>query len=300
MEALFRSRSRKMLNVPREPWPIEYAAEHAELNRDREQDRIPFAYRSPQIQHRSYLVGWIRTRAEKFMFCTSTVHLAIYILDIFMDNFNIELDRLHLVALVCLQVASKYEERDVRIPKASQFNSVVNNRYQLAEFRDLEVMLLSFLGWKLNLPTAAHFAEYYSLFAVSKKDWCQTEFLSYETFWQEAQRAVKDYLDLALLDICMMQFLPSIVACACVLLARQQLRLIKWTEELQIITKYQCEDLTLCANVILRSSNRGIERKRKNADSPDLGYVTAGSTTSTPEGITSKRRIIVCTEDSNL
>ncbi|KAK3919353.1 Cyclin-J [Frankliniella fusca] len=286
-------RSHKMLNVAKEPWPIEYAVEHAELVRERELERIPFAYRSPQIQHRSYLVGWIRSRAETFMCCTSTVHLAIYILDIFMDNFSIEQDRLHLVALVCLQVASKYEERDIRTLRAGQLNNVVNDKYKLTEFRDLEVMLLSFLEWKLNLPTAAHFAEYYSLFAVTQKDWCQTEYTTYETFWQEAQRAVKDYLDLSLLDICMMQFLPSVVACACILLARQQLRLMKWTEELQQITKYQCEDLILCANVILsRSSNRGLERKRKNADSPDLGYVTSGSNTSTPEGTTTKRRII--------
>lgn len=232
-------------------------------------------------------------RAEKFKFCTCTVHLAIYILDIFMDNFNIDLERLHLVALICLQVASKYEERDVRIPKISQLNSVVNNRYKTSDFHDLEVMMLSFLDWNLNLPTAAHFAEYYSLFAVSRRDWDTSEYISYETFWQEVQRAIKDYLDLSLLDVNMMQFLPSLVACSCILLARQQLRLaFKWTDELQLVTKYRCDDLTFCANAILsRSTNRGMDRKRKLADSPDVGYVTGGSNSSTPEGNSHKRRI---------
>lgn len=59
--------------------------------------------------------------------------------------------------------------------------------------------MLTFLDWNLNIPTAAHFAEYYSLFTVTRSDWDQTEYVSYETFWQEAQRAVKDYLELSLL-----------------------------------------------------------------------------------------------------
>lgn len=54
-------------------------------------------------------------------------------------------------------------------------------------------------------------------------------------------------------DICMIQFTPSVVACACILLARQQLRLTyRWTTELTVVTKYDFDDLTICANAILR------------------------------------------------
>ncbi|XP_034235327.1 cyclin-J isoform X2 [Thrips palmi] len=280
-------------NKLREAWPLEYAVEHHEIFREKELTRRNFTFASPQIQHRAYLVSWIRVRAEKFNLGTCTVHLSIYLLDIFMDNYNIELEKLHLVALICLQIASKFEEYDIRTPKISQLNSVANNRYSTSDFHDLEVMMLTFFDWNLNIPTAAHFAEYYSLFTVTRTDWDPTEYVSYETFWQEAQRAVKDYLELSLLDMCMIQFMPSVVACACILLARQQLRLAyRWTKELTAITKYVCDDLVLCANAILRNPNRGSDCKRKVVDSPDMGYATGGSNISTPEGTSRKRRAI--------
>lgn len=60
-------------------------------------------------------------------------------------------------------------------------------------------MILSFLDWNLNLPTAAHFAEYYSLYTVSRKDWDPMEYTSYESFWKEARRLVQDYLNRSLI-----------------------------------------------------------------------------------------------------
>jgi len=273
-------------------WPIEYAAEHAELCRIKECERQDFRFQSPQIQSRPYLVCWIGTVAEKFQVCTCTLHLAVFIMDTFMDNHTIDLDRLHLVALVCLLVAAKYEERDVGIPKINELNSVVNCRYTTIDFQGLEIMILSFLDWNLNLPTAAHFAEYYSLYTVSRKDWDTMEYTSYESFWKEARRLVQDYLNRSLIDVRMLQFMPSLVAATCIFLARQQLNLsTKWSNELITVTKYCFGDLATCADVILsKSINHGKERKRKLADSPDLGYDTGDSNNATPEGRSCHKR----------
>lgn len=282
-----------MSNEPGALWPVEYAADQAEVRRQKEQLRVDFAFQSPQVQYRSYLVSWMRLKAEKFKFNICTLHLAIYVMDVFMDNHNIEKERLHIVALICLWIASKYEEYDVRIPRLSHLNKEVANLYKVNDFLDLEVLVLSFLDWDLNLPTAAHFSEYYSLFAVTRRDWNEKENVeSYENFWQEARRVVNNYLDLSLNDINMVHYLPSAIASACILLARQQLQLAPvWTFELEEVTKYIRTDLTECANDILSCQTPldKANRKRKCAESPDLGYDTAVCSPNTPDGNSAKR-----------
>ena len=48
---------------------------------------------------------------------TSSLHLAVYLLDFFMDNFDVSRNQLNLVAMGCLSVSSKFEEKEEDIPK---------------------------------------------------------------------------------------------------------------------------------------------------------------------------------------
>lgn len=58
-----------------------------------------------QLQLRCHLVHWLKNVAEKIKVSYRTIHLAIYIMDVFMDNHSISKDRLGFVALVCLMLA---------------------------------------------------------------------------------------------------------------------------------------------------------------------------------------------------
>jgi hypothetical protein len=50
-------------------------------------------------------VTWLRAIAEELHLSNSSVHLAVYLLDIFMDNHRIVEERLSLVALACILLA---------------------------------------------------------------------------------------------------------------------------------------------------------------------------------------------------
>jgi hypothetical protein len=61
-----------------------------------------------QFKYRHVLVTWLRAVAEDLHLNNASVHLAVYLLDIFMDNHRIVEERLNLVALVCILLAGLY------------------------------------------------------------------------------------------------------------------------------------------------------------------------------------------------
>ncbi|KDR20415.1 Cyclin-J-like protein [Zootermopsis nevadensis] len=181
----------------------EYAEEIVCTLRDKEKQRIPFFQQSPQFKYRHILVSWLRALAEDLHLNNVSVHLAVYLLDIFMDNHRIVEERLNLVALVCILLAAKFEERDANVPKISELNARVGNQYPVTDFISLEFMIMHFLHWSLVLPTAAHFAEYFTIFATSSSDMCSAppQFTTFQELRNAAQQYVRDFLDLSLQDL---------------------------------------------------------------------------------------------------
>lgn len=61
-----------------------------------------------------------------------------------MDRHRISVDRLSLVVLCCLGIASKLEDRDQDVPKYSDLNSQMNNVYCISDYQKLGEHSLSF------------------------------------------------------------------------------------------------------------------------------------------------------------
>jgi len=70
--------------------------------------RLP-AYKgqSPQLSLRRYFADLIAIVSNRFKLCPAARHLAAYLLDLFMDRYDISVQQLHMVALSCLLLASK-------------------------------------------------------------------------------------------------------------------------------------------------------------------------------------------------
>ncbi|PSN34498.1 Cyclin-J [Blattella germanica] len=181
-------------------WSTEYAEEIVFSLREKEAKRIPFLQQSPQFKYRNVLVTWMRTIAEDLHLNNTTVHLSIYLLDIFMDNHRIVETRLNLVALVCILLAAKFEERDANVPKISELNARASNGYPLRDFILLEFMVMNFLHWNLVLPTAAHFAEYFTMFATFESDMSSAplQFVSFHELKVAVRQSIRDFLDISL------------------------------------------------------------------------------------------------------
>jgi len=84
------------------------------------------------------------------------------------------------------------------VPKISELSALVNNQYQRSDFIMFESFILKFLDWKLSLPTAYKFVEFFSLVAVSPSEYDPFKYSSYEAFWFEVQQTIKDYLSMSL------------------------------------------------------------------------------------------------------
>ncbi len=104
-------------------------------------------------------MDWTCQVGERLSISSLAVHLAVRILDLFMDAHEVEPPRLYLVCLCCLLLAAKVEEKDSRVPRTPLLNSFAENRYPLSQFSVVEAMIMSYFGWNLAIPTVQHFVE---------------------------------------------------------------------------------------------------------------------------------------------
>lgn len=67
------------------------------------------AYRghSPQIGMRRYFADLLAILSNRYQLCPTARHLAVYLLDLFMDHYDVAVKQLYVVALTCLLLASK-------------------------------------------------------------------------------------------------------------------------------------------------------------------------------------------------
>lgn len=78
-----------------------------------------------------------------------------------MDNHAIDIDKIHLVANVCLLLAAKVEETTTKQIKITELNMNINNAYSINDYKALEIMILKFFNWYLMFPTTATYSHYF-------------------------------------------------------------------------------------------------------------------------------------------
>lgn len=190
-----------------------------------------------------------------------------------MDNHTIDIDKMHLVANVCLLLANKLEETTTRQMRISEINEMIDNAYNVNDYKALEVMVLKFFNWYVNFPTAATYSHYFMQMVLSK---CEMRFLM-ESLNEttsgvvfELHSKMKIYLDkiidgkmrkqkllffynISFVDVHFMQmFKPSKLAACVISAARLRMGLIEWTDELAEFTGFTTFDLKDCLTALLR------------------------------------------------
>lgn len=66
-------------------------------------------HHSPQLKHRGWMVEWISSACHRFSLTTTCLHLSVLIMDLFMDNFIIDDEQLHLLAISCVQISGEQQ-----------------------------------------------------------------------------------------------------------------------------------------------------------------------------------------------
>jgi len=97
-------------------WNCSLADDHHLCLRQKELLQLPnYQARSPQLSARLHIVDWLAILCDNTSICMTARHLAIALLDYFMDHHVIEMkSHIKLVALSCLHIAGEYSSGTMR------------------------------------------------------------------------------------------------------------------------------------------------------------------------------------------
>ena len=160
---------------------------------------------------RGVLVDWLIEVHTRFNLLPETLFLAINIIDRFLSNKVVQLDRLQLVGITAMFIASKYEE--VLSPHVENFRNVADDGYTVTEILSAERYVLAALNYDLSYPNPMNF-----LRRISKAD-------NYDI---QTRTLGKYLMEISVLDHRFMEYHPSHIAAAAMYLARLILDRGEW------------------------------------------------------------------------
>jgi hypothetical protein len=160
---------------------------------------------------RGILVDWLLEVHTRFRLLPETLFLAVNIIDRFLSAKIVQLDRLQLVGVTAMFIASKYEE--VLSPHVQNFRHVADDGFTEEEILSAERFVLAALNYDLSYPNPMNF-----LRRISKAD-------NYDI---QTRTLGKYLLEIGCLDHRFLAHPPSQVAAAAMYLARLVLERGPW------------------------------------------------------------------------
>lgn len=190
---------------------------------------------------RGILIDWLIEVHTRFHLVPETLFLAVNIVDRFLSEKVVQLDRLQLVGITAMFIASKYEE--VMSPHVSNFRHVTDDGFSESEILSAERFILSNLNYNLSYPNPMNF-----LRRVSKAD-------NYDT----PCRTIGKYLmEISLLDHRFLQYRPSLVAASAMALSRIILDRGEWDKTISYYSGYTEDDVEPVVNLMVDYLSRPI------------------------------------------
>uniref|UniRef100_A0ACD5YLC9 Uncharacterized protein n=1 Tax=Avena sativa TaxID=4498 RepID=A0ACD5YLC9_AVESA len=185
---------------------------------------------------RGILIDWLVEVSEEYKLVPDTLYLTVYLIDQFLSRKYIERQKLQLLGITSMLIASKYEE--ICAPRVEEFCFITDNTYKKAEVLKMECQVLNDLGFHLSVPTTKTFLR---------------RFLRAAHACHKAPSVTLGYLanylaELTLTDYNFLRFLPSVVAASAVFLARWTLDQsdLPWNHTLEHYTSYKSSDIQMC------------------------------------------------------
>lgn len=220
--------------------------------RQREQLCPVYQFQSPELEYRPYLVGFLKDLQCELHFSMEALHLAVFLLDFYMDSHVMGQEKFSLHTLCCMFLAVKFEDKLGTLPPLQAFHSVVDTPFTRSDVMQVEMDVFEYFDFSIGRPTVAHFAQIFLIFLIDIEDLDSS--LSVEEsaaecieLFNSAQAILTDILDKCLGEVEYLRFEQSRVASAMVLTARKKLNLFPcWTESLQLMTGYTLDALYPC------------------------------------------------------
>lgn len=189
------------------------------------------------IRMRAILIDWLVEVVESYKLDPEILYLTVNYLDRYLSGNPMDSERLQLLGITCMMIASKYVDNESLL-SAEEFCNLTDNTYFMDEVLDMEYSVLDSLKFELTVPTARCFLERFVRIAqaVTEDPLMELECMS-------------NYLaELSIRDYGMLCYSPSVIAASSVFLARYLLLPSRrpWNSMLQQLTLYKPLDLSEC------------------------------------------------------
>ncbi|XP_009798808.1 cyclin-A2-2-like [Nicotiana tabacum] len=227
---------------------------------------------------RGILIDWLVEVSEEYRLVPDTLYLTVHLIDRFLSENYIEKQKLQLLGVTCMLIASKYEE--ICAPRVEEFCFITDNTYSKEEVVRMESLVLNFLGFQLAAPTTKKFL----------RRFVQAAQASYEVPSVELEFMANYLAELTLVDYSFLKFLPSITAASAVFLAKWTLDQSNhpWNPTLEHYTSYTALELKttvlLLQDLQLNTSGSTLNAIREKYRQPKFKSV---ATLSSPEPVQS-------------
>jgi len=183
---------------------------------------------------RGILVDWLVEVHLKLKLVPETLYLTVNLIDRYLERQNIFKKSLQLVGVTCLLIASKYEE--IYPPEVRDLVYICDRAYTNVDIIQMEGNILKLLEFRITVPSAHTFLIRFLKAAHADKP--IVRFACY-------------VLDGTLQSYNLLQYFPSQLAAASVMIARQIMGRNRWSPTLLKYARYSEEDIIPVARAIL-------------------------------------------------
>eukprot|EP00978_Attheya_sp_CCMP212_P023276 scaffold70918_cov41-Attheya_sp.AAC.1 len=183
---------------------------------------------------RSIVIDWLIQVHLKHKMAPETLFLMVSIIDRYLRKMQMSRAKLQLLGATALLLASKYEEIFPFAVRELVF--LCDGAYSKEVFIAFETHVLQVLGYKITVPSAHSFLVRYLKAGHANRKMIQLS---------------RYILDGTLQSYKLMEYLPSELAAASVMIARSCIGRNKWSSTLASYTEYSKEDILPIAHAIL-------------------------------------------------
>ncbi|KAL3616073.1 hypothetical protein CASFOL_040367 [Castilleja foliolosa] len=205
----------------------------------RQVDRRPLADYMKKLHReitpgmRGILIDWLVEVSEEYRLVPDTLYLTVNLIDRFLSENYMTKQKLQLLGVTCMLIASKYEE--ICAPHVEEFCFITDNAYTKEDVVKMESCVLNFLGFQLSVPTTKKFL----------RRFIQAAQVSYKVPSVDLEFLANYLAELTLIDYNFLKFLPSIIAASAVFLAKWTLDQSEhpWNPTLEYYTSHKTSEL---------------------------------------------------------
>ena len=207
------------------------------------------------------MIDWLVDVHLKFKLVPETLYLTVNLIDRYLSMETVSKEKLQLVGVTCMLIASKYEE--IYAPIVNDFVYITDNAYTKSEILRMERKIISTLNFDLQITSSFRFVERFAWVLEA-----EPLFLNLSKY----------FLELALLDYSMVATKPSLLAASALYLALKMAKVnTNWIEPLLENCNHPEADVRVCAKQLFllftKAKTSSLQAVRKKVSMPKFGEV---------------------------